>query len=148
MAMKRTREPWMKADDFGRSLPRGVGINLLVPEVAPLAAFCAEVLGAHVIHADEDFAAVELLGSLFMLHADHTYLDHEMTGVVAGVEARGVGLEVRIYGADPDEIEARARAGGHHVLAASIDKPHGLRECHIVGPGGYIFVPSAYLAAK
>ena len=30
MAMKRTREPWMRADDFGRSLPRGVGVNLLV----------------------------------------------------------------------------------------------------------------------
>lgn len=142
MAMKRTKEPWMKADDFGRSLPRGVGINLLVPEVAPLAEFCRTVLGARIIHADEDFAAVELLGSLFMIHADHTYLDHEMTGVVQGVEVRGVGLEVRIYGADPDAVEASARAGGHIVLAASVDKPHGLRECHVVGPGGYVFVPS------
>ena len=31
---------------------------------------------------------------------------------------------------------------GHVVLAGSMDKPHGLRECHIVGPDGYIFVPS------
>ncbi|MDX8443696.1 hypothetical protein [Mesorhizobium australafricanum] len=32
---------------------------------------------------------------------------------------------------------------GHIVLAGSIDKPHGLRECYIVGPDGYVFVPSA-----
>jgi hypothetical protein len=146
MAMKRTKEPWMKADDFGRSLPRGVGLNLLVPQVEPLAAFCEEVLGARIVHVDEDFAVVELLGSVFMLHADHTYADHEMAGVVGDVEVRGAGAEIRLYGADPDAVEARARAGGHIVLVGAIDKPHGLRECHVVGPGGYVFVPSAHLA--
>ena len=142
MAMKRTKEPWMKAGDFGRSLPRGIGINLLVPEIAPMEIFCRTVLGANTIHADEDFAAIELQGSVFMLHADHSYLDHEMTGVVAGNDVRGIGVEIRIYGADPDRIEARAREQDHVVLAASVDKPHGLRECHIVGPSGYVFVPS------
>ena len=100
------------------------------------------VLGARTIHADEDFAAIELLGSVLMLHADHSYLDHEMAGVTAGVEIRGAGIEIRLYGADPDHAEARARELGHVVLAGSMDKPHGLRECHIVGPDGYIFVPS------
>ncbi|HTV68044.1 MAG TPA: VOC family protein [Rhizobiaceae bacterium] len=147
MAMKRTRDPWMKADAFGRSLPRGVGINLLVPEVAPLADFCEGVLGARILHADEDFAAVELLGSVFMIHADHAYEDHEMAGVARDQEFRGAGLEIRIYGADPDAIEARARAGNHIVLAGSIDKPHGLRECYVVGPGGYVFVPSRTIQA-
>jgi hypothetical protein len=52
------------------------------------------------------------------------------------------GIEIRLYGADPDHAEAQARELGHVVLAGSMDKPHGLRECHIVGPGGYIFVPS------
>jgi hypothetical protein len=51
-------------------------------------------------------------------------------------------VEIRLYGADPDRIEALARKYGHTVLAGSSDKPHGLRECHIVGPDGYIFVPS------
>jgi hypothetical protein len=141
MAMKRTREPWMKAEDFGRSLPRGVGVNLLVPEITSMEVFCRTVLGADTIYADEDFAAIELQGSVFMLHADHSYLDHEMAGVVDGVEIRGAGIEIRIYGADPDRIEAKAREHGHIVLAASADKPHGLRECHIVGPNGYVFVP-------
>ncbi len=142
MAMKRTKDPWMPADAFGRSLPRGVGINLLVPEIAPMEEFCRIVLGARTIHADEDFAAIELLGSLFMLHADHSYADHEMAGAFAGVEVRGAGLEIRIYGADPDAVEALAREQGHIVLAGSLDKPHGLRECYIVGPSGYVFVPT------
>ncbi|TIS61879.1 MAG: hypothetical protein E5W93_06065 [Mesorhizobium sp.] len=147
MAMKRTKAPWMKAEDFGRSLPHGVGVNLLVTDMAATEAFCRDVLGAHIIYADEDFAAIELLGSILMLHADHSYLDNPMTGVVAGAETRGAGIELRLYGADPDAVEKRAVAFGHIVLAGSIDKPHGLRECYIVGPDGYVFVPSARLKA-
>ncbi|TPM30162.1 hypothetical protein [Mesorhizobium sp. B2-3-4] len=146
MAMKRTKTPWMKAEDFGRSLPRGVGVNLLVSDMAAMEAFCRDVLGARIIHADEDFAAIELLGSVFMLHADHSYLDNAMSGVIAGAETRGAGIELRLYGADPDAVEAAALAHGHIVLAGAIDKPHGLRECYIVGPDGYVFVPSAALA--
>lgn len=142
MAMKRTKTPWMKAEDFGRSLPRGVGINLLVPEIAPMEAFCRDVLGATIVYSDEDFAAVTLQGSVFMLHADHSYQGNPMIGVIEGVEQRGAGVEIRIYGLDPDVAEARAAEHGHHVLAGSLDKPHGLRECHIVGPSFYVFVPS------
>jgi catechol 2,3-dioxygenase-like lactoylglutathione lyase family enzyme len=146
MAMKRTKTPWMKAEDFGRSLPRGIGVNLLVNDMPAMEGFCRDVLGARVIYADEDFAALELLGSVFMLHADHSYLDNPMSGVIAGAEARGAGIELRLYGADPDAIEAAALDHGHIVLAGSIDKPHGLRECYIAGPDGYVFVPSAPLA--
>ncbi|RWB71906.1 MAG: VOC family protein [Mesorhizobium sp.] len=143
MVMKRTKTPWMKAEDFGRSLPLGVGVNLLVTDMAAMESFCRDVLGARIIYADEDFAAIELLGSVFMLHADHSYLDNPMTGVTAGAAPRGAGIELRLYGADPDGIEKKAAALGHIVLAGSIDKPHGLRECYIVGPDGYVFVPSA-----
>ena len=136
----------MKAEDFGRSLPVGIGINLLVPEIAAMEAFCRDVLGATIVYADEDFAALTLLGSVFMLHADHSYSDNPMAGVIDGVEQRGTGIEIRVYGLDPDLAEARAREHGHLVLAGSIDKPHGLRECHIVGPSGYVFVPSLAIA--
>lgn len=145
MVMKRTREPWMSAADFGRSLPRGVGVNLLVPEIAPMEAFCREVLGAQTLYADEDFAAMELLGSVFMLHADHSYADHEMSASIAEAELRGAGVEIRLYGADPDELEERASRAASLVLSGSIDKPHGLRECHIVSPFGHVFVPSGPL---
>ncbi len=141
MVKKRIGDPWMPADRFGRSLPRGLGLNLLVPEIEPMRGFCEQVLGGRVVYADPDFCVVDLAGSVLLLHADHSYRDHAMAGVVADVEIRGQGAEIRLYGVDPDEIERRAREAGHTVLSGSIDKPHGLRECHVVGPNGYVFVP-------
>ena len=76
-----------------------------------------------------------------MLHADHTYRDHEMTGVIQDVEARGAGAELRLYGRDPDAAEAAAREGGWTVLSGAVDKPHGQRETHIVDDDGYVWVP-------
>ena len=145
MVKKRTAEPWMPAPQFGRSLRPGVGVNLLVPDVTEMAVFCREVLGAAIVYADEDFAAIELAGSTFMLHADHTYRDHEMTGVIPSEGVRGAGIEIRLYGVDPDATEARARQFGAVILSGSMDKPHGLRECHVVGPNGYVFVPGVAL---
>lgn len=141
MATKRSKQPWMPAEEFGRNLPRGVGVNLLVRDMAAELAFCRDCLGAMILDSDEDFAAVELCGSVFMLHADHAYADHPMSGIVAGAQTRGAGVEIRVYGLDPDKTEARARGCDDTVLAGSIDKPHGLRECHIVDPEGYVWVP-------
>jgi hypothetical protein len=80
-----------------------------------------------------------------MLHADHSYSHHPMSGIVAGTDTRGAGIEIRVYGLDPDKVEARARECGDHVLAGSLDKPHGLRECFIVDPEGYVWVPSTQI---
>jgi hypothetical protein len=143
---KRIGEALMSADAYGRSLPKGVGINLLVPDIKPMTEFLREVLSAAVLYADPDFAALVIEGSSFMLHADHAYLDHAMHGIVAGVEARGAGVEIRVYGCDPDRAEAAARRRGDVILSGSIDKPHGLRECHIIGPSGYVFAPSVTIA--
>lgn len=107
-----------------------------------MARFCRDVLGGRIVYSDEDFAVVELLGSVFMVHADHTYLDHPMTGIVEGTPVRGMGMEIRLYGCDPDAIEERARSAEITVLAGSIDKPHGIRECFIVGPAGTSSFPA------
>jgi len=48
-------------------------------------------------------------------------------------------------GSDPDVAEGNARVGGWTVLAGSIDKPHGLRECMIIDDEGYVWIPSAHL---
>jgi hypothetical protein len=103
MTMKRSKEPWMPADDFGRSLPRGIGVNLLVRDMAAELAFCRDCLGAMILDSDEDFAAIELCGSVFMLHADHSYSHHPMSGIVAGTDTRGAGIEIRVYGLDPGQ---------------------------------------------
>jgi uncharacterized glyoxalase superfamily protein PhnB len=137
--------PWMDAADYGRSLRPGIGINLLVRDVARAVAFATEALGASATYADADFAVLRLAGSEWMLHADHTYRDHPLSGIVRDVEARGIGVELRLYGVDPDQAAARARAGGWTVLAGAMDKPHGLREAVIVDDEGYVWVPGIAL---
>ena len=42
-------------------------------------------------------------------------------------------------------VEAGGRPMIDHVLAESRDKPHGLRECYIADPDGYIWVPGVAL---
>src|SRR3990172_2216459 len=53
----RTRDPWMPAAEYGRSL-RGLTLNLLVRNVAAALPFHREVLGASVVYADPDFAVL------------------------------------------------------------------------------------------
>jgi catechol 2,3-dioxygenase-like lactoylglutathione lyase family enzyme len=138
------RSPPVSPADYGRSL-RGLGFNLLVSDVPRAVRFATEVLGATSIYDDDDFAAMKLNGGDFMFHADHTYADHPLTGVVRGISGRGAGVELRVYGCDPDLAEAKARAGGWTVLAGSMDKPHGLRECAILDDEGYCWVPGMVL---
>jgi hypothetical protein len=138
---KRDRDPTIAADQLGRSLV-GAGFNLLVPNVETSLMFQRLVLGAQIVYADVDFALLELGGSRWMLHADHTYLDHPMHGIVNGIEARGAGIELRLYELDPDAVEERARAHDYTILAGTRDKPHGLRECHVIDGDGFIWVPS------
>ncbi len=137
---QRENEPWMAADAYGRSLT-GMGVNLLVREVARSAAFLTEVLGFEPVYADADFAVLRYANQDLMLHADHTYAEHPLLALTGDGALRGAGVEMRLYGIDPDAVEARARARGDTVFAESQDKPHGLRECYLADPDGYIWVP-------
>jgi catechol 2,3-dioxygenase-like lactoylglutathione lyase family enzyme len=140
----------MAADAYGRSL-RGMGVNLLVREVARSVAFLTEVLALDLVYADADFAVLrygnregggqEGGGQDVILHADHTYAEHPLLALTGDGALRGAGVELRLYGIDPDAAEARARTRGDAVFAATQDKPHGLRECYLADPDGYIWVP-------
>ena len=144
MATRRTGTPWMPADDYGRGL-KGLGVNLLVHDVAASVKFTQTVLGAEPVYADTDFAVLRHGDAEWMLHADHTYEDNPLHGFVAGMEGRGAGAELRLHGCDPDKAEAAARAAGYTVLAGAADKPHGLREAYILDPDGYCWVPDVPL---
>ena len=135
---KSTREPWMPADEYGRSLP-AFTVNLLVGDVGRSIIFYRDVLGAEVRHSDEDFAALRLRGLDFMLHADHTYDRHPWHARLVGGEARGLGAELRLLHVDPDAFEARARAHGATVVLSTADKPHGWREAMVADPDGYVW---------
>lgn len=141
-----SREPWMPAADYGRSIRPGLGVNLLVRNVPASVKFATVVLGATATYSDDDFGVLRFAGSEWMVHADRTFRDHPLSGIVRGVEARGAGVELRLYGCDPDQAEKAAREGGWTVLSGSIDKPHGLRECVVVDDDGYVWVPGVALA--
>jgi hypothetical protein len=127
---------------FGRAISPGLGINLLVRNVDRSARFQVTVLGARIRYWEEHFAIMSAVGATWLLHSDWSYRNHEMMGSVAGLEARGGGVELRLYGIDPDEAEAAAYRFGATVLSPAADRPHGLREAYIVDEDGYVWVPS------
>ena len=77
MTRTRSGDAFLPADEYGRSLPK-FSVNLLVRSVGYSLPFYRDVLGATVRYADDDFAALSLLGVDFMLHADHAYDHHPL----------------------------------------------------------------------
>jgi hypothetical protein len=132
------------ADAYGKSL-KGLGFSLIVSDLGASVRFATSVLGAAIFFQTDKFAALKLNDSDYMLHQDDTYKGNPLHGFLSENAGRGIGIELRCYGIDPDQAEARARALGYTVLAGSIDKPHGLRECIILDPDGFVWVPSTHL---
>src|SRR3546814_6840564 len=115
------QKPFMPADTFGRSLS-GFGVNILVSDVAATLAFLQEVLTVAVVHADAGFAVCRYGDHLWMLHGDATYHSNPLLALTGDGAIRGAGLELRLYGIDPDAAAARAEAAGFTVLQAPTDK--------------------------
>lgn len=126
---------------FGASLS-GLGLNLLVRDVAAELRFLRHVFAMTGHRASGDFAIVTYGRAVFQLHADRTYGGNPLLGLLPEAGARGAGLEIRLYDTDPDAAAARAEDGGGHVLQAPTNKPHGLREAYILCENGYAWVPS------
>jgi catechol 2,3-dioxygenase-like lactoylglutathione lyase family enzyme len=137
---KRVGAPWMPAVEYGRRLT-GFGVNLLVKEIAPSVEFAKTVLQAEVVYADPDFAVLRRQNMEWMIHADHTYDSHPLIDYLKPQAARGLGVELRIHGLDPDIAEKSARERGDLVISSTADKKHGLREAYILDPDGYLWVP-------
>jgi predicted enzyme related to lactoylglutathione lyase len=129
------------AEEFGRALT-GIGVNLLSPNVRALAAFLQDVFGLPAYQLTDDFAIIRHGQMMMQLHSDGTYHSHPLLDFVPETPPRGGGLQLFLFGIDPDDAVARAEAAGHMVLEAPADKPHGLREGTILSPEGYAFSPA------
>lgn len=138
MTKTRIGDAFMPADEYGRAMPK-FSVNLLVRNVEKSLSFYRDVLGATVRYADGDFAALSLVGTEFMLHADHTYDHHPLYQRLQGAGPRGTGAELRVLGIDPDRVEARAKAADVTILQPAKDFAHGWREVMLVDPDGYIW---------
>jgi uncharacterized glyoxalase superfamily protein PhnB len=131
---------------YGHAL-RTFGVNLLVRDVLRSIAFQVDILGVEQVFSNADFAIMRHGGTEWMLHADHTYSNNPLLGLTGDGAVRGIGVELRLYDIDPDQAAARAEAGGYTVLQPATDKPHGLRECYLIDPDGYVWVPGTALPA-
>ena len=131
----------MSGDEFGRTLT-GFGVNLLVRNVLKTCKFLEQIMLFETIRKSEDFAILRHQNTLIQLHGDHTYHSNPLPSLLPENGARGAGVELRFYDIDPDDAEARAIAAKTTILQSCEDKPHGLRECYLLDPDGYCWIPS------
>ena len=131
----------VSAGAFGQSL-RGIGLNLLVRDVVAQSAMLAAVFGMTAYRVSADFAILRYGAQVFQLHSDGTYHANPYLALLPENPPRGAGVELRLYDTDPDHAAALAEAQGMTILQPPTDKPHGLRECYLLCPDGYAWVPS------
>lgn len=129
------------AATFGRSL-RGLGVNLLCRDVGAMADFLAGCFGLPIHRLSADFALARHGDVLIQLHGDATFARHPLHGLLPESAPRGAGVQLYLFGLDPDAACTRADAAGGLVLEPAADKPHGLREATILGPDGHAFSPA------
>ena len=137
----RKKDPWKSAREYSRDLS-GLTINLLVEDINLSIDFLQKIIKANIVYQDPDFAAIEGYGSRWCLHSYHTYESHPYMNVIKNSNPKGLGIELRVIGCDPDRAEERAKKENYIILSTSTDKAHGMRECYIHDNNGFCWVPS------
>ena len=132
------------AAEFGASL-KGLGLNLLVRDVAAQITFIETVFGMKAHQPTVDFAIVIYGDQVFQIHSDATYHSNPLLGLLPETPPRGAGIEIRLYDSDLEATCAIAEGAGGTIPQEPTDKPHGLREAYILCENGYAWVPSRAL---
>ena len=136
----RKKDPWKSASEYSKDLS-GLTINLLVNNIKLSVNFLHQIIKAKIIYQDPDFAAIEGFGSRWCIHSYHTYDTHPYINIIKNSKPKGLGIELRVVGCDPDKAEERARKENYIILSTSTDKAQGMRECFIVDHDGFCWVP-------
>ena len=137
----RKKYPWKSASEYSKDLS-GLTINLLVEDIRHSLHFLQKIIKTEIIYQDPDFAAIEGFGSIWCIHSYHTYGTHPFLYFIKSSKSKGLGIELRVIGCDPDRAEERARKENYIILSNSMNKPHGLRECYILDNNGFCWMPS------
>ena len=137
----RKKDPWKSASEYSKDLS-GLTINLLVKDIKHSINFLQKIINAKIIYQDPDFAAIEGFGSSWNIYSYHTYDNHAYINIIKSSKPKGLGIELRVIGCDPDRAEERARKENYIILSNSMNKPHGMRECYILDNNGFCWVPS------
>ena len=135
----------VSADAFGKAL-KGLGLNLIVRQIAPHVDFLKEVFDVQEYQVASDFALLIYADHLFQLHADHTYNSHPLLQLLPENPPIGTGVGTRLYESDPNICHDLAVERGDSILQIPIDKPHSVRESAILSHDGHVWVPSKSLA--
>ena len=104
----------VSADDLGRSLA-GIGINLLSRDVRALAGFLSAVFGLSAHRLSNDFAILRHGAMMLQIHSDASFARHPLPGLIPENPPRGGGVQIYLFGVDPDAAIARAAAAGTRV---------------------------------
>lgn len=81
------------AAEFGAGL-RGIGLNLLVGDVAAQVTFLETVFGMSAHQSTADFAIMVYGSQVFQLHCDRTYHSNPLLGLLPENPPRGGGIEI------------------------------------------------------
>ena len=112
----RKKDPWKSASEYSKDLS-GLTINLLVEDIKRSIYFLQKIIKAKIIYQDPDFAAIEGFGSRWCIHSYHTYDNHLYINIVKSSKLKGLEIELRVIGCDPDRAEERARKENYTILS-------------------------------
>ncbi|MFO1011717.1 MAG: hypothetical protein U1F29_16775 [Planctomycetota bacterium] len=118
----------------------GPELRLHVRELDAAVRFAVDVLGAEVEPTTPGNVRVRRGAASWTLVADAAASSTVMRELASLVVRRGAGIELLVTGADPSELEARARSTGHGILTPAGPAPDGCVEARVVDRDGYVWL--------
>lgn len=105
----------ISADAFGRSL-WGIGLNLLVRDIAAEVLFLANVFGFSAHQPTKDFAIMIYRDTVLQIRSDGTYHANPVLQLLPENPPCGAGIEIRLCDVDPGEAAKKARMLEYVIL--------------------------------